>query len=237
MLGTLFNVVTVAVGASSGLLLKDKLPERYTSIIFVALGLCTLFFGVDMGLGSNNPLVLILSLVFGAILGESLKLESRSLALTERFKKGGEDDNDKGFAEGLLTAFVLFCIGSMTLLGCLTEGLEGDRTIIMTKATMDLFSSAALAAAFGRGVLFSIIPLFIYQGGLTLGAEWISPLLNETITAEIFGCGGILLIGLGLNILQVTKIKMLNLAPALFICPLFAWLLPVLEALLNAILT
>jgi uncharacterized membrane protein YqgA involved in biofilm formation len=123
----------------------------------------------------------------------------------------------------------------MTFIGCLNEGLKGDRSTILTKSIMDLFSSVALASAFGRGVLFSIIPLFLYQGALTLGASWLEPYLTAEIQSVILGCGGILLIGLGLNILDVTKLKIINLAPSLLLAPLFAVYVPKLMDYLNCL--
>jgi len=123
----------------------------------------------------------------------------------------------------------------MTFIGCLNEGLRGDRSTILTKSIMDLFSSVALASAFGRGVLFSIIPLLIYQGALTLGASWLEPYLTAEIQSVILGCGGILLIGLGLNILDITKLKIINLAPSLLLAPLFAVYVPKLMNYLNCL--
>lgn len=244
MLGTIVNVVTVIAGSSIGLLLKHRLPEKVTTIVFAALGLFTLFIGFTMGLESKAPLALVLAMLFGAIIGQLLDLDERLLRFLKRFqpktagsREGESPQEQQRFAEGLLTAFVLFCIGSMTLLGCFREGLTGDRDIILTKAFMDFFSSAALAAAYGRGVLFSVIPLFLYQGALTLGASRLQPYLTPELTAEIYGVGGLLLIALGLNLLKVTDIKVLNLTPALLFAPVFASLLPKVEAWLTVILS
>lgn len=227
MLGTLINAATVITGSTVGLLLRNRLPEKLVTAVFGALGLFTLYTGVSMGLESKQPLVAVFSLLIGVIIGELIDLEQRSSALVDRLQKrrSGDSDTDarRRFTDGLLTAFMLFCVGAMTLLGCLREGLTGDRDIILTKSFMDLFSSMALASAFGRGVLFSVIPLVVYQGGITLLAGQLKPFLTPTVTAEMVGVGGILLIGLGLNILNLTKLKLLNFLPALFIAPVLAW--------------
>lgn len=225
MLGTLINAVTVIAGSTVGLVLRDKLPEKITSAVFGALGLFTLYTGVSMGLESKNPLVVVFSLLLGAILGTFLDLDRLAAGWVTALQKRKDDsDETRRFTDGLLTAFVLFCVGAMTLLGCLREGLTGERDIILTKAFMDLFSSMALASAFGRGVLFSVIPLVIYQGGITLLAQQIKPFMTESITAEMVGVGGILLLGLGLNMLKLTEFKLLNFVPALFLAPAIAWL-------------
>ena len=248
MLGTIINVITVAAGSSAGLLLKDRLPQSMTKMVFTALGLFTIFMGISMGLESSQPLVLVLSLIIGSMIGQAGQLDERSIKLVEAIRSRSLSANAEAamqeqhtearrFAEGLMTAFVLFCIGSMTVLGCMQEGISGDREVILTKAFMDLFSSMALAAAFGRGVLFSVIPLFLYQAGLTLGAEWLKPILNMEMTAELYGCGGVLLIGLGLNILELTKIKMLNMLPALLVAPILAWIVQQFGSLATAILS
>lgn len=240
MLGTLINVATVVAGSSIGLLFRKRLPQKVTEIVFVALGLFTLYIGFTMAGESLQPLVLVLSLLFGAIAGQLLDLDRRLSRSLEKLqpKMAGSDhaqdrpEDSRRFAEGLLTAFVLFCVGSMTLLGCFREGLTGERDIILTKAFMDFFSSAALAAAYGRGVLFSAIPLLIYQGALTLGASQLQPYLTPELTAEIYGTGGLMLIALGLNLLKLTDIKVLNLTPALLFAPFIAHYLPLLQATL-----
>lgn len=237
VLGTIINVATVITGSSLGLIFSKRLPEKVTEIVFVALGLFTLFIGFTMAGESLQPLVLVLSLLFGAIVGQLLDLDRRLTSILSRLQPkmaGGEHaperhQDSQRFTEGLLTAFVLFCVGSMTLLGCFREGLTGERDIILTKSFMDFFSSAALAAAYGRGVLFSVIPLFIYQGALTLGASQLQSYLTPELTAEIYGTGGLMLIALGLNLLKVTDIKVLNLTPALLFAPFLARYFPLLQ--------
>lgn len=223
MIGTLINTATVTAGALLGLGLKTKLPERLTSIVFQVLGLFTTLIGVMMALETGNPLVMVLAALFGALLGEALALERRLETLADRWKGSAAQDG-KRFVQGFVTAFVLFCVGAMTLVGCFQEGITGDRRLIVTKSIMDFFSSTALAAAFGRGVLFTAIPLLVYQGGLTLMASAISPWITAEMMHEITAVGGLMMLGLGLNILEIQRIRVVNLLPALFFAALFAYL-------------
>lgn len=223
MIGTLINVATVLVGTSIGMLLKSKLPEKLIKTVFQAIGLFTLALGVMMSLKINNFLIVVFSLVLGAIFGELADLESSmtkfSDALKKKIKVGGER-----FSEGLLTAFLLFCMGSMTILGAFDEGMKGDTTLLITKSVMDGFAAIALSSALGIGVGFSVIPLLIYQGGLTLFAGYLGEFFSEIMINELTAVGGILLIGLGINILEIKKIKIFNILPALLLVVFFTWL-------------
>jgi len=220
MLGTVINVITVAAGSTIGMVIKKSLPQRIVKTVFDALGVFTVFLGLYMALDLKGDfiLVVVLSLVLGAILGEVLLIEQKLNLWLNRFNKG--EKAEKSFSEGLITAFLLFCVGSMTLLGTFEEGISGKKDLILTKATMDFFSSIALATAFGRSILFSVIPLFIFQAGLTLGASYISPYFSSDLQNVVFSTGGIVMIGLGFNILNTSKIRVLNLMPALLISPI-----------------
>lgn len=224
MVGTIVNTVAVVAGGLIGMGLHRSLPQRFIDITFQVLGVFTLFIGIQMAMESNQPLVLIMSLLLGSLLGEALHLEKRIENGVAKLKKmvGGNDH----FSEGLITAFLLFCIGAMTILGCIEEGLRNNRTLLYTKSIMDFFSSIALASAFGRGVVFTAIPLFLFQTGLTLGAAQLSPVLTAEVQAEVIGSGGILLIALGIQILEIRRFRIFNMLPALLIAFLFAYLLP-----------
>jgi len=218
--GTLINVAAVIVGGVLGLLFRSRLPERITHSFFQAIGLFTLFLGFSMSLKTSNPLLLVFSLILGALLGTVLRLQERmenaGNHIQKRLKlKGGQ------FSEGMVTAFLIFCMGSMTILGAIEEGLGNEPKLLMIKSLMDGFSSMALVAALGVGVIFSAIPLLIYQGGLTLLAAWVGEAMSSVMIDELTATGGILLIGLGITILGIKKIEVLNLIPALiFIVPL-----------------
>lgn len=218
--GTLINVAAVIVGGVLGLLFRSRLPERITHTFFQAIGLFTLFLGFSMSLKTNNPLLLVFSLIMVALLGTVLRLQERmenaGNQIQTRLKiKGGQ------FSEGMVTAFLMFCMGSMTILGAIEEGLGNEPKLLMIKSLMDGFSSIALVAALGVGVIFSVIPLLIYQGGLTVLAALVGEAMSNVMIEELTATGGILLIGLGIIILGIKKIEVLNLLPALlFIVPL-----------------
>ncbi len=218
--GTLINVAAVIVGGVLGLLFRSRLPERITHTFFQAIGLFTLFLGFSMSLKTSNPLLLVFSLILGALVGSLLRMQDRMESLGNQIQKrlklkGGQ------FSEGMVTAFLMFCMGSMTILGAIEEGLGNEPKLLMIKSLMDGFSSIALVAALGVGVIFSAIPLLIYQGGLTLLAAWVGEAMSSVMIDELTATGGILLIGLGITILGIKKIEVLNLIPALiFIVPL-----------------
>jgi uncharacterized membrane protein YqgA involved in biofilm formation len=223
MIGTLVNVVAILVGGSLGLLFRTKIPKRMFSIVFQAIGIFTLYLGVSMALKANELLLMVFSLVLGALLGEFLRLEERVENVSKLLKRkiGSTDDH---FSSAFITSFMLFCLGAMTILGSMEEGMGNEPTLLLTKSMMDGFASVALAAAMGVGVLFSVIPLLIYQGGLTLLASLFGGLIPEAIINEIAGVGGVLIIGLGLSILEIKKVKVLNMLPALLVEALLCYL-------------
>jgi uncharacterized protein len=223
MLGTIINVAAVIAGSSIGLLLKTRLPEKITAIVFQGIGLVTLFFGVAMSLRSQNWVILILSVVSGAIVGQLLNLDERMNRAGETLKKSLKITN-KRFTEGMVTAFLLFCMGSLTVLGAMEEGMNQNPELLLAKSVMDGFSSIALAAAMGVGVMFSVIPLLLYQGGITLFAGSLQNVLSEPLIMEITAAGGIILLGMGINILEIKKIQVLNLLPALLMAVVFYYL-------------
>ena len=219
MLGTILNAATVIVGSGIGLALKKALPEKYTTIYFQAVGLFTLILGIRMSLNISAPLVIAMSLIVGGLFGEFCKLEDRMNRLGDTVKARFKIGNAK-FTEGMITAFLLFCMGSMSILGPVEEGLTGKMSeLLKAKSLLDGFSSLLLASALGIGVLFSVIPLVIYQGGITLAVRLIGQDIPEHYINEITVVGGILLIGLSLDILNIKKLRIMNLLPALiFVC-------------------
>ncbi len=225
MIGTIVNTGAVIVGSLIGLVLHKHLPQRFINAAFSAMGLFTLFIGVKMALMSENVVILVLSIISGAILGEFLRLEERLENTVDRIKTR-VGSKDSRFTEGLMTAFLLWCMGSMTILGALDEGLRGIPDLLFAKSVLDGFASIALAASMGVGVLFAAIPLFLYQGGITLSASLMSSFLNESVINELAAVGGLMLLGLGLNILGITKIKTLNLIPALVVAIVLTILWP-----------
>jgi uncharacterized membrane protein YqgA involved in biofilm formation len=225
MIGTLVNVATVVTGSLIGLLFKSRLPERYVKIFFQVIGLFTLYLGISMALKSTHILQMVFSLILGAVIGEALHLDRGIEKLAGRVKKRFKNKNER-FTDGLLTAFLLYCVGSLTILGALREGMTGDAHLLFVKSLMDGVSSVALASGLGVGVLFSAVPLLIFQGGITLLAMWLGDFFPAVMITELSAVGGVLLLGLGIDILGVKKIKVINMLPALVVIIVLLWLFP-----------
>ncbi len=222
MTGTLINAGAIIVGSIIGLMAHSKLPERFVRIVFQGIGLFTLFLGFYMGLKTSNLFLIIISIVLGGIIGELIDLDLQINKLGDRIKLKLKSDHSK-FSEGLVTAFLLFCMGSVTILGAIEEGLGNRPNLLLAKSVLDGVSSIALAAAFGYGVAFSVIPLLIYQGGLTLLATYFGDYFSQSIINELTAVGGIILIGLGITILEIKQLKILNFLPALVIIIILAY--------------
>ncbi len=222
MLGTLVNVGAVIAGSALGVVIHKRMPEKITKLVFQAIGLFTLFLGFTMAGKTSNYLIMIFSLVIGSIIGELLNIEKQINRLSDWLKAKSGSSNAK-FSEGFLTSFLLFCMGSMTILGAIEEGMGGSPDLLLAKSVLDGFSSIALAAAMGIGVLFSAIPLLIYQGGLTLFSGYLQDYLTTPMINELSAVGGIILIGLGINILEIKQIRVINMIPALLVAVLLAW--------------
>ncbi|MEN8224743.1 MAG: DUF554 domain-containing protein [Bacteroidota bacterium] len=223
-MGTLINVVAVIAGSLIGLLLNQKLPAKIIVIIFQVMGLFTLVLGVSMSLKTEHYLVVIGSLVSGAVIGEWIDLDKYMNLWSGRLKKKIRLKSDK-FSDGMITAFLLYCMGAMTILGAIEEGVEGTYDILLIKSLMDGISSIALSAGLGIGVIFSTIPLLVYQGGLTFFSSLIGERFTDVIINDLSATGGILLIGLGINILEIKHLKILNMIPALVIVVLLSYLI------------
>ena len=218
MIGTLVNAGAIIAGSTIGLVFKKNLPEKYQTIYFQAVGLFTLLLGVKMSINIDSPLLVILSLVLGGAIGMKMKLESRTEQLGDYIKEKTRTKNDR-FTEGLITAFLLFCMGSMTIIGAIEEGFGKTSDLLLTKSVLDFFSSIMLASGLGIGVLFSVIPLLLFQGGITLLVSIIGQDIPQPIISELTVVGGIILIGLSFNLLKIKKIEIINFLPALlFIC-------------------
>jgi len=225
MLGTIVNVITVVAGSALGLALNKRLPKRFIRIFFQVVGLFTLFLGISMALKTTHVLHMIFALITGAVIGELLRLDNAMERFGSFLKTRLKIGNEK-FTEGLLTAFLLYCMGSLTILGAIEEGMGGSSKLLLIKSLMDGVSSIALASGLGIGVLFSAVPLLIYQGGITLLAAGFGEFFPEVMVIELSAVGGILLIGLGINILEIKKINVMNMLPALVMIVVLLWLVP-----------
>ena len=229
MTGTLLNIATVLIGGSIGLLFGARIPERFKSTVIAGLGLFTAAMGLQMFLKTTNPLIVLGALLIGALLGEWGRIEdglhNLGAILERRFARDDSADGSARFIRGFLTASLLFCVGPMTILGSLQDGLTGDYELLAVKSVLDGFAAMAFASTLGMGVLFSSAIILVYQGGLSLLAGWLSPIINDAMMAEMTATGGVLLMGLAVSsLLEIKKIRVGNFLPALLLAPIIVWL-------------
>jgi len=222
LIGTALNVATVVVGTVAGRAIGERLPGNIRETVMHVIALMTAVLGAGMALKSRNPVVLLGSLVLGGITGELLRVEAgidRLGAAAERRLSGGAGGGD--FARGFVVTSILFCVGPMTILGCLNDGLRGDYSLLAVKSTLDGISAMAFASALGWSVLVSAGTVLVVQGGLTLGAGAVAPVLQDPgIQAEIVAAGGVMMLGLALRLLDLKPVRVGNLLPALLYAPL-----------------
>ncbi len=223
-LGTLINVVAVIVGSAIGLLLQDSFPESIKTIIFQAIGLGILLIGIMMSLKLPDGLLLhlIFSLIIGGIIGQLIGLDVVFSNMGDNLK-ASLNITEEGFTQGLITAFLIFCIGSMTIVGAIEEGISGKKELLLVKSLLDGITSIALASSFGIGVLFSVIPLLIFQGGITLLAKQAQRFFDEKMVQALSATGGLLIVALSINILQLGKLTIENLLPSIVVIGVLVW--------------
>lgn len=221
MIGVLVNVITVIVGSCIGLLFKKGIPERVSKAAMIGLGACTLYIGISGSLCGENVLILIAAVVLGGICGTLLNIDGAINALAQKVEKKFKKDNKQtSIAEGLVSATLLFCVGSMTVTGSIQAGLTGDNSVLITKATLDLVSSMMLASSLGVGVLLSSASVLVIQGGLVLLAGIISPFMSTGAINEMTCAGSLLIIMIGTNLMGITKIKVADYLPAILFAPI-----------------
>lgn len=222
MQGTLVNAIAVIIGSLIGLALRRSFPERIKKIVFQGIGLVTLFIGFQMTMKTGNLIILFFSVTIGAVIGEFLNIEGHIEDFGNLIKSKFSSKEDK-LVEGFITAFLIFCMGSMTIIGSIEDGLNGNPSILYAKSVLDGFASISLASALGVGVLFSAIPLLLYQGGITILASLLKDFFREVVINEVSAAGGIILIGLGINILEIRKMRVSNLLPSLIVSAVLAY--------------
>jgi uncharacterized membrane protein YqgA involved in biofilm formation len=220
--GSLINFGTIVVGSALGLILGNRLSAGLRTVIFQGIGLSSIIIGLQMALSTPNVLTVMFSILIGGVLGELLDLETRVNRAGEYLKLKLHATGNT-FTQGFITASMLFCVGSMVILGPLEEALHGDLSIILTKALLDGFTSMALAAALGAGVILSAFPTLFIEGFLTIFAVYIQPILSPDMIAQLKSTGGVLILGIGMNMLNITGIKLFNLLPALVCAPLLVF--------------
>ena len=230
MFAVFVNMALVLVGSAVGLLLKNRFSERMGQAVMMGLGLCTMGIGMSSLLGGKDTLCTIICVALGTILGEWLNIEKGMDDLGELLRrkliKGGGNSR---FVEGFVNATVLYCVGAMSINGAIAAGINGDYSILISKSVMDMVSSITFAAAMGIGVPFAVIPILLYEGGLTLLAGVVGPYLSAAVITEMSAVGGAIIVGIGLNLLGASKegIRVSNMLPAIFLpiayVPLANW--------------
>ena len=234
MFGVIVNVITVIIGSGLGLLFKKGIPERVNKAVMIGLGACTLFIGFKGSLVGENVLISIASIVLGAIVGTLINIDGAinraASRVEEKFKRKG---SEASVAEGLITATLLFCVGSMTVTGSLQAGLTGDNSVLIAKSLLDLVSSMMLASSLGIGVMLAAAAVLIIQGGLVLLAGLLSPLLSTGAINEMSCAGSILIIMIGTNLMGITKLKVADYLPAIIFAPIIYNIIPLIEQLLK----
>ncbi len=219
MIGTIVNSVAVVIGCLIGFLIKGRLKTNISNTIMSGLGLCVLYIGVSGALKGEDTLLMIICIVIGALIGELIDIDkwlSRLGEIIER-KVNKVGKSNISIAEGFVSASLLFCVGAMAIVGSLESGLRGNHDTLFAKSLLDGVTSIILTSTLGIGVIFSAVTIFIYQGLITLGAGMLANVLSESVINNMTAVGSLLIIGLGFNILGITKIKVANMLPAVIL--------------------
>lgn len=223
LLGTIANAAAIVAGGLIGLLFKGRISDRYTELIFDGLSLCIILIGLVNAFKINNVLLIIFSIVIGSILGQWWRIEERlenfSHMMEQRFspKNSTVDEDAPSFSKGFVTTTLIYCIGSMAIVGAFESGLANSHQTLYAKAVIDGTATVLFASSLGIGTLFSAIPVFIYQGSLALSSTLLKPFLTEMAIADMSSVGGLLILAIGLNMLKLKKIPVGNMIPAIFI--------------------
>lgn len=221
MLGVFVNVITVVIGSLVGLLFQKGIPERVSKAAMIGLGACTVYIGISGSLCGENVLILIAAVVLGGICGTLLDIDGKLNRLAENVERKFRKEGQKvSLAEGMVSATLLFCVGSMTVTGSIQAGLTGDNSVLITKAMLDLVSSMMLASSLGLGVLLSAVAVFVIQGGLVLLAGLIAPFMSACAINEMTCAGSLLIMMIGTNLMGLSKFKVADYLPAIVLAPL-----------------
>jgi hypothetical protein len=231
MIATLINAGLILLGSILGLLFKNRISTRFSVVITQGLSLCVLGIGISNVLKTDDTLCVIICMVVGTLIGEALKIEDRLDSAGELLRRTLiKDGENSRFTEGFVTATLIYCIGAMAITGSIEAGLNHNYSILVSKGVIDGVTAISFAAAMGVGVAFSVLPVIIYQGAITLLATVVGPYLSDAVIAAMSGVGGAIIMGLGINMLGIakTKIKVGNMLPAIFLpivyIPLVDWL-------------
>ena len=223
-LGTLINTATVLAGGGLGLLIGDRIPDRIRVIIVQVIGLVTIAIGLRDVMKTDNMVFPLVGMVFGAIIGELLRIEDRLTSIGETLRrKFSKPDSESKFVTGFVTASLLFCVGPLTILGAIEDASGKTPQLYIIKGTLDGFMMIIFSALYGIGAIFSAASVFIVQGSLTLFGTSLDSILTERMRLELFAAGGLAVLAIGLNLLEIKKIRLGSLLPGLVITPVLVW--------------
>lgn len=225
MFGVIVNAIAVILGSLIGLVCKKGIPEKYSDAIMKGIALCVLYIGFSGAMKGENTIIVILAMVLGAVIGTWIGIDELLNKAGNMLEKKFSRDGKTSIAQGFVTASLLFCVGAMTIVGSLTAGLSGDYEMLFTKSVLDFISAIMLTVSLGIGVMFSSVFILVFQGAIALFAGIIAPVLSEAAINEIICSGSLLILGLGLNLLGITKLKVANYIPAMLLIPLLLWLI------------
>lgn len=221
MIGTLVNVAAIMAGGGAGLLLKKGIKDRYKVTVMQAISLSVILIGIRSALKATDLLGVIVCMAVGSLSGEALRIEDRIEGLGARAEKYFSRSGNNDFSKGFVTASLVFCVGSMAIVGSLESGLAGNHDTLFAKSLLDGITSVVFASTFGSGVVFSAAPVLIYQGAITLGASLLKPFLTSAVIAQMSGVGGLLIAAIGINMLGLARIRIGNMLPAIFLPPVY----------------
>lgn len=224
MTGTIVNVITVLIGTTIGVFLKKGIKDEYKNILMNGMALVVLLIGISGSIKTKNILLVIVSIAIGSILGQWIDIEKRLDSIGNKLRNKIAGKNDSKFSEGFVTATLLYCVGAMAIVGALESGTQGNHETLFAKAAIDGLVSIILASTLGIGVAFSVIPILIYQGGITLLAKFVKDFLTPDIINEMSAIGSLLIVGIAINMLEIKKIKVGNMLLSIFI-PLIYYLI------------
>jgi len=216
LLGTIANAGAIIIGGIAGSFFRKGISERFSNIIMTVLGLFTLVLGMMFAVDSQNALVVVFSLVIGSVIGEWIDIEKRMNDLGD-YVQDKLNSGEGSFSKGFVTASLLFCVGTMSIMGSLQSGLMNDHKILLMKSILDGTISVVFASTLGIGVVLSSLPVLVYQGSIALLASSVAPYLSEAVITEMTAVGGVLLVGMGINLLEIRKLKVGNMLPAIFL--------------------
>jgi uncharacterized membrane protein YqgA involved in biofilm formation len=217
MIGTLVNSAAIIAGGAVGLLLKKGIKDSYKTTVMQAISLTVILIGIRSALNATDLLGVIVCMAAGSLLGEAMKIENRLEALGAYAEKHFSRSSNGGFSKGFVSASLVFCVGSMAIVGALESGLAGNHDTLFAKSLLDGITSVVFASTFGSGVIFSALPVLVYQGAITVGASLLKPFLTPGVIAQMSGVGGLLIAAIGINMLRLAHIRIGNMLPAIFL--------------------